>query len=39
MWCDAQVLNDHLDKLSLHLSKEASGIDVTNVCVLSYGKS
>ncbi len=35
MWFDAQVPNDHLHKSSLHLSKEASGTDVTNVSVLT----
>ncbi len=35
MWLDAQVPNDHLYKLSLHLSKEASGTGMTNVSVLT----
>ncbi len=35
MWFVAQVHNDHLYKSSLHLSKEASGTDMTNVSVLT----
>ncbi len=35
MWFDVQVPNDYQDKSSLHLSKEASGTDVTNVSVLT----
>ncbi len=35
MWFDVQWPDDHLYKSSLHLSKEASGTDVTNVSVLT----
>ncbi len=35
MWFDVQVPNDHQDKSSLDLSKEAIGIDVTNMGVLT----
>ncbi len=35
MWFDAQVPNDHLYKSSLHLPKEASGTDMTNVSILT----
>ncbi len=35
MCFNAQVPNNHLYKSSLHLSKEASGTDVTNLSVLT----
>ncbi len=35
VWFDAQLPNDHLYKSSLHLSREASVSDATNVSVLT----